>query len=119
MAKSQFYAALLKEIEAVLEGQRNWVRYFRYAVARSVPLNGCLGQVAGMANVSSLVYHGLKPRGESHVNWVGFYVRDKADGTLILGPFQGEVACVLIGPGRGVCGAAAKTRETQVLCCSC
>lgn len=50
----------------------------------------------------------------SHVedlNWAGFYINRNEE--LVLGPFQGQVACVRIAFGRGVCGAAAATRETQ------
>lgn len=64
--------------------------------------------------MSALLYHGLRARGESDVNWCGFYVRDTQDGALTLGPFQGEVACVDIPPGKGVCGAAAERKETMV-----
>jgi GAF domain-containing protein len=52
-----------------------------------------------MANVSALLFHGMED-----VNWAGFYlVKDDA---LLLGPFQGNVACVRIEKGRGVCGTA-------------
>jgi GAF domain-containing protein len=50
------------------------------------------------------------------VSWVGFYFTQAAAGdapTLVLGPFQGKPACVRIPWGRGVCGTAAATRETQ------
>ncbi|VEU83186.1 GAF domain-containing protein [Acholeplasma hippikon] len=48
-----------------------------------------------------------------NLNWVGFYL---FDGTkLTLGPFQGKVACEIIHPGRGVCGTAYVTKETQVI----
>lgn len=51
------------------------------------------------------------------VNWSGFYVRDKSvqHDQLILGPFMGKVACQVIKFGRGVCGKAAQTEETQVV----
>jgi len=49
------------------------------------------------------------------VNWAGFYVLDpKAEEQLILGPFNGKVACQTISFKRGVCGAAARTGETQL-----
>ena len=47
------------------------------------------------------------------VNWAGFYLL--RDGELVLGPFQGRVACVRIPIGRGVCGTAAARRETIVV----
>jgi L-methionine (R)-S-oxide reductase len=45
------------------------------------------------------------------LNWAGFYLNRNEE--LVLGPFQGQVACVRIPFGRGVCGAAAASRETQ------
>ena len=52
-----------------------------------------------MANVSSLLFHAMED-----VNWAGFYL--VKDGALLLGPFQGKVACVRIEKGKGVCGTA-------------
>jgi L-methionine (R)-S-oxide reductase len=51
------------------------------------------------------------------VNWAGFYVLDKSskEPQLILGPFQGKVACQTIKFGKGVCGTAAATHETQLV----
>ncbi|ODA80284.1 hypothetical protein RJ55_03242 [Drechmeria coniospora] len=51
------------------------------------------------------------------VNWAGFYVSDPTSPKprLILGPFQGKVACQTIDFGRGVCGTAAATQETQLV----
>ncbi|MGB6072981.1 MAG: GAF domain-containing protein [Rhodococcus sp. (in: high G+C Gram-positive bacteria)] len=62
--------------------------------------------IANAANLSGLVYHALP-----EVNWVGFYLFDGTE--LVLGPFQGQPACVRIALNKGVCGAAATTRETQ------
>ena len=58
-------------------------------------------QIAGLANASALIFHALKG-----LNWAGFYLLE--DQALILGPFQGKVACVKIPLGHGVCGTAAK-----------
>ena len=55
--------------------------------------------IAVMANVSSLLYHAMED-----VNWAGFYLVKQ--GALLLGPFQGKVACVRIEKGKGVCGTA-------------
>ncbi|MBR9906635.1 MAG: GAF domain-containing protein [Gammaproteobacteria bacterium] len=63
--------------------------------------------IANLSNLSALVYDTL-----SDVNWVGFYLTREPE-TLVLGPFQGKVACLRIAFGKGVCGAAAATRETQ------
>lgn len=50
------------------------------------------------------------------MNWAGFYVRDSSTpNQLILGPFQGKVACQTIRFGKGVCGAAAERKVTQLV----
>lgn len=64
--------------------------------------------IANMANLSALLWQFLPD-----LNWAGFY--RLADGELVLGPFQGKPACIRIPLGRGVCGAAAATRETQLV----
>ena len=58
-----------------------------------------------MANASALLYDALQD-----VNWAGFYL--VRGGDLVLGPFQGKVACVRIPWGRGVCGTAAERDQT-------
>ena len=65
-------------------------------------------RIANAANFSALVYHSL-----TDLNWAGFYLFDGTE--LVVGPFQGKPACVRIALGRGVCGTAAQTRETQVV----
>ena len=62
-----------------------------------------------LANVSALIMETL-----SDVSWAGFYLVDDG-GELVLGPFQGKVACMRIGWGRGVCGTAAERDETQLV----
>jgi L-methionine (R)-S-oxide reductase len=64
--------------------------------------------LANAANMCALLYQML-----ADVNWVGFYFLQ--DGELVLGPFQGKIACVRIPMGRGVCGTAAARRETLVV----
>ncbi len=59
-----------------------------------------------LANASALLYDALP-----EVNWAGFYL--SRGGRLVLGPFQGKVACIHIAPGKGVCGAAAAEDRTQ------
>lgn len=62
--------------------------------------------IANMANVAALIWQAVPD-----LNWAGFY---RFDGTeLVLGPFQGKSACIRIALDRGVCGAAARTRETH------
>jgi GAF domain-containing protein len=65
-------------------------------------------QIANMANVAALLWEYLPD-----VNWTGFY--RMIDGELVLGPFQGKVACIRIAVGAGVCGAAAASRATQLV----
>ena len=69
-------------------------------------VSGETDRIANAANLSALVYHALPA-----LNWVGFYLYDGHE--LVVGPFQGKPACVRIALGRGVCGTAASTRQTQ------
>jgi L-methionine (R)-S-oxide reductase len=62
--------------------------------------------IANMANISALLFEHL-----SQVNWVGFY--RLIDNELVLGPFQGKVACIRIPVGTGVCGTAVSQSTTQ------
>lgn len=61
--------------------------------------------IANMANCAALIFNSV-PR----LNWAGFYLLK--DGDLVLGPFQGQPACVRIALGRGVCGTAAERHST-------
>ncbi len=61
-----------------------------------------------LANASALLYWNLED-----LNWAGFYLMD--NGSLLLGPFQGKVACIRIPLGKGVCGTAAEKDETLVV----
>ena len=67
--------------------------------------DGVPHKIANLANTSALLWEAL-----DNLNWVGFYLRE--GDTLILGPFQGKVACIEIPMGRGVCGTAAARGET-------
>ena len=61
---------------------------------------------ANLANASALLWQELEG-----LNWAGFYL--ERDGALVLGPFQGKPACIRIPWGKGVCGTAAETGQTQ------
>lgn len=63
-----------------------------------------------LANASALIYEALPG-----VNWAGFYLIPEGDDGLVLGPFQGKVACVHIGIGQGVCGTAVAGDELQLV----
>ena len=71
-------------------------------------LSGERSGLANAANMAALLFQGLPD-----LNWSGFYFLQGAE--LVLGPFQGKVACVRIALGRGVCGAAAERRETIIV----
>ena len=80
------YAQLLAQARGLLHGERD--------------------RTANAANLSALVYHALPA-----LNWTGFYFYDGTE--LVVGPFQGLPACVRIPLDKGVCGAAASSRQTQ------
>jgi GAF domain-containing protein len=71
-------------------------------------LHGETDRIANAANFAALVWHAVPD-----INWCGFYFFDGTE--LVVGPFQGKPACVRIALGRGVCGTAAVTRETQLV----
>ena len=73
------------------------------SLIRDVPHN-----IANLANLSALLYETLP-----ELNWAGFYLLE--GDTLILGPFQGKVACVEIPYGKGVCGTAVRENRTQLV----
>ena len=84
--KPDQYAQLLEQARGLMHGERD--------------------RVANAANLSALVFHALP-----QLNWVGFYFYDGAE--LVVGPFQGLPACIRIPLDKGVCGAAASSRQTQ------
>ena len=86
--KSDMYRELVKSADALTSGETDGV--------------------ANMSNIAALLWEFLPD-----VNWTGFY--RVVDGELVLGPFQGKAACIRIPFGRGVCGAAAQTGETQLV----
>ena len=61
-----------------------------------------------MSNASALLYENMQD-----LNWAGFYIMNK--GSLMLGPFQGKVACIRIEVGKGVCGTAVAQDATQLV----
>lgn len=77
------------------------------AAARAITA-GEVDAIANMANVSALIWQFLPD-----LNWAGFY--RLVGNELVLGPFQGKAACIRIPLGRGVCGTAAATGETQLV----
>ncbi len=71
-------------------------------------LDGESDEIANMANAAALLYQFLPD-----INWAGFYRHQS--GELVLGPFQGQPACIRIPMGKGVCGIAAEKREIQIV----
>lgn len=87
-SKRELYDQLAAQLSSLLAGERDLI--------------------ANAANFSSLIFHSLPD-----LNWAGFYfVRD---GELVLGPFQGQPACVRIRIGQGVCGAGAAKCDTVIV----
>jgi len=85
-SKPEQYEQLLAQARALVHGERD--------------------RIANAANLSALVYNALP-----QLNWAGFYFFDGTE--LVVGPFQGLPACVRIPLDKGVCGAAASSRQTQ------
>lgn len=73
-------------------------------------LAGEHNQTANLANASALLMQSLP-----QINWAGFYLFDTANNELVLGPFQGKVACMHIKLGAGVCGTSAQQQQTVVV----
>lgn len=88
MDKLERYQLLLKQAQSLLEDEHDLI--------------------ANMSNISALLFNNLPD-----VSYAGFYRYQNHE--LILGPFQGPVACMHIAIGKGVCGTAAKARETQIV----
>lgn len=74
----------------------------------SALIDGIPYETANLANASALLWQNLED-----INWAGFY--KMTDGQLVLGPFQGKPACILIPVGRGVCGTAVAEDRTQLV----
>ena len=86
--KPEQYAQLLQQARALMHGERSLV--------------------ANAANLSALLWQALPD-----LNWCGFYLYDGNE--LVVGPFQGLPACIRIPLDKGVCGAAATSRQTQLV----
>lgn len=84
MRKDNDYKILLEQLKALIEGEHD--------------------VIANMANASALLKISL-----SDINWAGFYLYKEEQ--LVLGPFQGNPACIRIPLGKGVCGTSAKKKE--------
>ena len=83
-------------------------RYDMILSQSSALAEGISHPIANLANLAALLWRGL-----DRINWCGFYLMD--DGALMLGPFCGLPACIRIPLGRGVCGTAAASDQTQLV----
>ena len=88
-----------------LEGDKP-TQYAQLLLACQNLLHGERDRIANAANLSALLFNSLPD-----LNWAGFYFFDGQE--LVVGPFQGLPACVRIPLDKGVCGAAARQRQTQ------
>lgn len=88
LPKAEFYSQVTEAAQALVSGEPD--------------------AVANMANIASLIWHSM-----DGLNWSGFY--RMVDGELVLGPFMGKPACIRIPLDKGVCGAAARTGESQLV----
>ncbi len=89
--REENYELVLKQLQALISDEPNFI--------------------ANLSNASALLNVFL-----DNTNWVGFYLIDETkQDMLVLGPFQGLPACVRIPFGRGVCGTAASTQDTQLI----
>lgn len=86
--KTAFYRLLNQQAQALIEQETDLI--------------------ANMANLSALLFNQMPD-----LNWVGFYIM--RNGELVLGPFQGQVACVRIPVGKGVCGTAVASGQVQLV----
>ena len=90
MKKRVNQSLILSQLEAIVKDEKNWI--------------------ANLSNASALLNEYL-----DDINWVGFYLWDEMDEQLVLGPFQGRVACIRFDSGSGVCGTAFKEKETIIV----
>ena len=95
LPRPELYSLVYAQSASLLDSQSNWV--------------------SNTANLASLLHHAFLSI-PLDVNWTGFYILPSPDSkTLLLGPFQGKVACQEIRLGRGVCGTAALRGETVIV----
>lgn len=86
--KAELYSDLISAAKALTDGEPD--------------------NIANMANIAALMYQIIP-----NLNWAGFY--RMVEGELVLGPFCGKPACIRIPVGRGVCGAAVETKQSQLV----
>lgn len=90
MTKKWKKEIVLAQLEGLIKDEPNWI--------------------ANLSNASALLNETF-----DEINWVGFYLWEEASKQLVLGPFQGKVACIRIDSGKGVCGTAFEKEETIIV----
>jgi GAF domain-containing protein len=90
LSKKERYTTLLKQVDALLEGEDNLI--------------------ANLSNIVSLLKNSFE-----YYLWVGYYFYDEKKNNLVLGPFQGSLGCTRIEIGKGVCGTSYAKKETIVV----
>lgn len=90
MTKKRKKEILLAQLDGLIKGEPNWI--------------------ANLSNASALLNETF-----DEINWVGFYLWEESSKQLVLGPFQGKVACIRIDSGKGVCGTSFEKEETIIV----
>ncbi len=90
LSKKEKYLSVLKQADALLESESN--------------------VIANLSNIASLLKSSFE-----HYLWVGFYFYDEDKNNLVLGPFQGSLACTRIEIGKGVCGTSFRDKQTIIV----
>jgi L-methionine (R)-S-oxide reductase len=86
--KAELYRIVAEQLQSLIRAESDWI--------------------ANLANAAALIFQSVPD-----LNWAGFYLLK--DDELVVGPFQGKVACVRIQIGKGVCGTAAEQRKTVIV----
>lgn len=103
---------MAEEMSTAVEGETKAEAYIRIGKEIAAIVSGETSHTARYATASCLLAHNFGPR----FFWTGFYVVDPdKPQELVVGPYQGTLGCLRIPFGRGVCGAAAQSGETQLV----
>lgn len=90
LSKKERYTTVLKQVDSLLEGENN--------------------VIANLSNIVSLLKNSF-----GYYLWVGYYLYDEDKNNLVLGPFQGSLACTRIEKGKGVCGTSFQNKESIIV----
>jgi len=90
LSKKERYTTVLKQVDSLLEGENN--------------------VIANLSNIVSLLKNSF-----GYYLWVGYYLYDEEKNNLVLGPFQGSLACTRIETGKGVCGTSFQNKESIIV----